>query len=61
MPPLPSGPSGSNCGKCGEAVYEYQTSGRATLGSVVRPVLCGESLRGAAQLNGSPDVLVAKS
>jgi hypothetical protein len=37
------------------------TSGFSTLGRLRLPVLCGDSLTGAAQLNGAPEVFVAKS
>ena len=43
------------------ASYVYQNCGCCTAGSTRRPVLCGESLTGAPQLNGCPDVRVAKS
>ena len=36
-------------------LYEYQTSGWVTAGSVRSPVLLRESLIGPKQLNSSPD------
>ena len=59
--PLPSAFSHSSGNSVSSGLYEYQTSGCATGGSTRCPVLSAESLTGRSQLNGSPDVSVAKS
>ena len=53
--PLPSAFANSSGKRSWPVLYEYQTSGWETGGSLRRPVLLRESLIGAKQLNSSPD------
>ena len=53
--PLPPAFWNSSGNRSWPVLYEYQTSGWVTGGSLRRPVLLRESLTGPKQLNSSPD------